>query len=151
MISTFIGSFLRGLLLILIIDFILFAGMMANYFNFLEIKEYFNPIFVDNQSYTLILLLAFPIGYMFAYEPFNKIFTRVYLALLLIFSLTFIETIGYMAGSFIFSKKSTIEINQRKLEGEILYIGRKYLYFREDLSEKILKFEKELINNKTET
>ena len=78
MIATFIGSFLRGLILILIIDFMLFAGVMANYFHLLNIKEYFNPIFVDNQIYSLILLLAFPIGYMFSYEPYNKIFTKVY-------------------------------------------------------------------------
>ena len=145
MISTFMGSFLRGVLLILVLDFILFSGVMGNYFTLLEIKEYFNPIFVDNQIYSLILLLAFPIGYMFVYKPYSSFFTKIYLALLLIFSLTFIEEVGFSVGEFIFSKKASISVNNKDLEGKILYIGREYLYFREDLSDKTLKFEKELV------
>ncbi len=145
MISTFIGSFLRGLLLILALDFVLFSAIMANYFNLLEINEYFNPIFVDNQIYSLILLLAFPIGYMFAYEPYSKFFTKIYLALLLIFSLTFIEEIGFRVGQFMFAQKAKVNLNTKTLEGEVLYVGRKYIHFREDLSDKTLKFEKELV------
>ena len=146
MITRLISSFFRGLLLILILDFILFAGMIGNYFHTLNIREeYFNPIFVDNQIYSLLLILALPVGYFFSYTSFKKSFQIIYLILLLVFSLVFIKSIGFSVGEFFFLKKDSIKINERYLSGEILYIGREYLYFRKDLSDKTLKFKKDLI------
>ncbi len=146
MITRLISSFFRGLLLILILDFILFAGMIGNYFHTLDIKEeYFNPVFIDNQMYLLIFTLALPVGYFFSYTSFKKSFQIIYLIVLLIFSLVFIKNIGFSVGKFFFLKKDNIKINEIYLNGEILYIGREYLYFRKDLSTKTLKFKKDLI------
>ena len=58
-------------------------------------------------------------------------------------SLTLVEDIGLMMGKLMFSKRASISVNQKNLDGKILYIGRRYLHFREDFSDKTLRFEKE--------
>lgn len=124
MVTKLIQSFFIGILMLLVLDYLFFAGLYSTYFRELEIKEYFNIVFVDNQIYTLLILLALPVGY---YILRSKIAQGLYILLMLLSLSTFNKYIGVEVGYLLFSDQ------------EVLYKSREHIYIRDINSTKKLK------------
>lgn len=139
--STFIG-----LVLFLILDTIFFAGIKKNYLDTLEIKEFFNPFFADNQCWLLWLLAPF-LGYGILYTKFNKTMIFFYISLLLSVFLLFLPTIGYFFGELLFYQKDKkIELFKKSvIKTDVYYVGREFVYIKSLKGDGIIKIEKESI------
>lgn len=140
-------AFIFGLIFVLILDFLLFAGMKINYFDHYGIDEYFNTIFADNQCYLLLIVTAFLFGYAMLYVRGNVFFDRIYIVLILLFALSFYAPVGRWAGELLFVKKNqSISLEHNTLTGDILYNGRYNMYLKNEGAAKATAIPKNLIH-----
>ena len=146
MIFGFFNSFLFGVILISLIDFIIFLFLKINFFNALDIDEYFNDIFVQNHNFYMILLATIPVGYLFIYSPIKKLFEKIYLLVIIIATFGFYPQIGMQIGSYFFlQKEKTITLGSTTFVADILYIGKNHIYLKRAQIEKTIKIEKNLV------
>jgi hypothetical protein len=139
MISKFIGSSLFGLILILLLDFLIFIGIKINYIDFYHMKEYYNVLFVDHQSYILLGILSIIFGYFILKKSSSKIFTIFYIILVFLSLLTFYKPIGHSIAQFMFRKDNiSFKVGSINFKGDLLYKGRRNTYiYRKDINKVI--------------
>ncbi len=131
MFAKLFNSLLFGSIFILLLDFLLFVGLKINYFDHYGIDEYFNTIFVDNQSYFLLFIISIALGYAMLYLKKRRVFDRLYIVLILIFSTTFYQPVAEAVGSFLFVEKNQkLQVLDENVTIDILYRGRNTLYLK---------------------
>jgi len=147
MINRIFGSFIMGLAFVSILDFLYFIGLKLHYFDFYNIDEYFNIIFVDNQNFYILLPLSLVVGYLLLYSPFSKIFMKIYIVSILLFASMLYEPIGKTVGDEMFVKQNQrFKVGSTVFTGDILYVGRDRVYiFRKDIS-KTIKLQKDEVS-----
>ncbi len=140
MINKIFNSFFLGSILLLLLDFLFFVGIKINYIDFYKIREYYNVLFVDHQSYILFVLFSIIFGFCFMQKKTGKIFAYIYIILVFVSCLTFFPTVGKNIGEFLFRKNNLeFKLGRFKFKGDLLYRGRKNSYiYRKDLN-KIIK------------
>jgi len=144
MIIRLITSFLFGFILVALLDFVMFIGMKLNYFDYYDIKEYFNVIFFDNQNFPIFLILALAFGYLMMYSKFAKIFDVLYIIMLLFSITTLYSSVGKSVGErFFLEKDKEISTNSTEFIGDILYRGRDAIYIKRDGVEKAIKINRD--------
>ncbi len=146
MIYRIVNSFFIGIAFVSLIDFLYFIGVKINYFDFYKISEYFNIIFIDNQNFYILLPACFITGYLTLYSRFSRFFTRVYVLIIILALASIYEPIGRYFGKLEFMQKEQFfQIGSIKFKGDLLYVGRKYIYiYRNDLSKTIKILKKDL-------
>ena len=139
MIAKVINSFVLGLIFTLLLDFLFFVGIKINYIDAHNIKVYYNALFVDNQSYILLIILSILFGYLIANKKSIKIFAYIYILLIFFALSTFYKPIGKNLAKLIFEKDNlSFKIGKISFKGNLLYKGRKYTYiFRKDINKMI--------------
>ncbi len=150
MISRVISSFLLGFIFVLLLDFLLFIGIKINYIDIYDIKVYYNPLFVDNQPYIVLFILSIIFGYFISNKKSLKIFTYIYILLIVISLSTFYEPIGKSLGKLLFEKDNiSFKVGKISFSGDLLYKGRKYTYiYRKDINKVIKLSNNELLQSK---
>ncbi len=148
MIAKILNSFFIGLIFVLLLDFLIFVGIKINYIDFYGIKEYYNTLFVDNQSYLLLIITSFIFGYLISNKKIFKIFAYIYVVLIIVSFGTLYKPIGYKIGSMVFKKSDLIfKIGNITFKGDLLYKGRKFTYiYRNDIKKVIKIKNKEDLN-----
>jgi len=136
---------LTGALLTFIIDFFLFLGIQLHYINYHEIDLYYNILFADNQNIYLWLFFTPLLGYVTLYLH-NKIALIVVGSLFFLSLLTLVPDIGKSVGETIFLQKDKILSTKKfSYRGDLLYSGRKNIYFYDYKLNKTLVFDKNRI------
>lgn len=144
MIYKVINGFVFGLAMVLMIDFLIFIGLKLHYFDALDIKEYFNIYFFDNQPFLLVGMSALILGAAMLYTPLYRWVQGFYL-LVLIGSLSALyQPVGFSLGEFFFTQKdSHFMVGSQQFKADLLYEGRRYLYIKRDGIDRTIKISKE--------
>ncbi|NLC28812.1 MAG: hypothetical protein GX780_08600 [Campylobacteraceae bacterium] len=144
MIHKTINAFVFGLTLVLMIDFLLFIGLKLHYFDALNIKEYFNIYFFDNQPFIFVGVSSLVLGFAMLYSSFFRAVQGTYIFLLLASLGTLHPTVGYALGETIFLKpNTTFEVGSIIFEADLLYEGRYNYYVKREGIEKTIVLSKE--------
>jgi len=138
-INRIFGSLFMGLIFVSILDFLYFIGLKLNYFDLYKIDVYFNTLFVDNQNFYLLIPLSLVLGYLLMHSPFTKVFMKIYIVTILLFTTIVYEPIGKTLGELVFLKKDQhYKLGSTTFSGATLYEGRKSIYiYRKDVSKTI--------------
>jgi hypothetical protein len=140
MFAKLFNALIFGSIFVLLLDFLLFAGLKINYFDHYGIDEYFNVIFVDNQPYLLLFILSIALGYAMLYMKKSKIFDRLYIVLILIFATTFYQPVAITVGTFLFAQKDQkLQLFDTNITTDIIYQGRQALYLKKSNIQKATK------------
>lgn len=146
MIEKLIGSLFFGAILVLIPDSMLFMSIKSNYLDFYEIREYYNPFFIDAQIWPLYWILSLIIGYLFFYSPFGRICQIGYGIFVAGCLLLLQPDIGRSIGESLYLQENKIiKIGSQEISGDIYYTGRQYVHFRQKGSIDTVRFSKEEI------
>jgi hypothetical protein len=144
MIYKIINGFVFGLALVLMIDFLIFIGLKLHYFDPLDIKEFFNIYFFDNQPFLLVGACAIILGGTMLYAPLYRWVQGLYLVLLIISTGALYQPIGYSLGEMFFTQKETeFILGSQRFKADLLYEGRRYFYIKRDGIERTIKISKE--------
>jgi hypothetical protein len=140
MIVKFINSSLIGFVLVMLIEFLLFIGVKLNYFDYYNIKEFYNIIFFDNNPFIITFLLMPIVGYAFLYSKYSKIVESAYIVVLFLSFTTFYSHIGKKLGESFFRKDDlNFRVGKIVFQGSLLYNGRKMIYiYRKDIDKVIV-------------
>jgi len=135
-----LGSFFLGFIFVLLLDFLLFIGIKINYIDIYHIKVYYNILFVDNQSYLILVICSAIFGYLISGKKTFKIFAYIYIFFILISLLSFYGPIGKKLGKMMFEKDNLVfKVGNTTFKGDLLYRGRALTYiYRKDIN-KIVK------------
>ena len=112
MIYKVINGFVFGLALVLMIDFLIFIGLKLHYFDALNIKEYFNIYFFDNQPFALVGLSALLLGKAMLYAPLYRWVQGVYLVLLIASISTLISLLAALWVKCFYQKRYRVCLRQ---------------------------------------
>ena len=139
MIAKVINSFVLGFIFVLLLDFLFFVGIKISYIDFYNIKVYYNALFIDNQSYILLVVLSILFGYLITNKKGIKVFAYIYILLIFFALSTFYKPIGKYLAKLIFEKDNiSFKVGDIAFKGDLLYKGRKYTYiFRRDINKMI--------------
>ena len=150
MISRIVISFILGLAFVSLLDFFYFIGIKLNYFEYYNVDEYFNILFVDNQNFPLLLLASLVVGYLLLYSKFAKFFAKIYIIVVFAFASLLYAPIGKSVGKYHFMEENQrFKLGSVVFEGHKIYEGRKIIYiYRNDL-EKTVKLLKEEVTRLT--
>jgi hypothetical protein len=142
-----INVFIIGIILLLIPDFLIFAGLKANYFDYYGIGEFYNRIFVDNNNFMLLYIGAPIVGFFFLYSPVARYFGYFYIVVILLSLIVIIDKdSGLQLGEkFFFEKNRTIRYDQKEYVVDIYYQNEKYYYIKRSEHGFIKRFPAELI------
>jgi len=126
----FIQALLSGLFFTLVYDFLLYIAIWIHYIKPQEIETFFNPFFWDNQNSIIlvssVVFLTLIIGYS------SKIIqnTLLTLCLLIVFGADLYAPFGYYLGKILLEKQTqTLKDNRYTYHGNIIFNGRKSIYF----------------------
>lgn len=146
MIEKLIGSLFFGAILVLIPDSMLFMSIKSNYLDYYEIKEYYNPFFIDSQIWPLYWGLSLVTGYLFFYSPCGRV-CQIGYGIIVAACLSLLQPdIGRSIGESLYVQENkVIKIGSQEIEGDIYYIGRQYIHFRQEGSSDTVRFAKEEI------
>lgn len=140
--SKIVMVVLSGIFFTFIADFFLFLGLKLHYIDPLQIDVYYNILFVDNQNVFLFFTLTLVIGALIFYTD-----KKLYIPILIVFYLgvlsTLFPSIGKSIGEKLFMKKDvTLHNHKFAFRGDILYIGRKTIYFFDKELDKMIELKK---------
>ena len=136
-------AMLIGFLNMLLLDFFFFLGIKLNYLDALEIKEYYNVLFADNQNVFIFIIGATVLGFFMVFLRNVKYKASLFLFGWAVSALTLINPIGYAIGEELFMKKNQdIKMVTRSFLGDIMYEGRKELFVRFKGDDTITKVKK---------
>jgi len=143
--SKIIQMILSGMFFTFICDFFLFLGIKQNYIDTNNIQIYYNILFADNQSFIIFLFFTLITGYIVMYLS-NKIALISIGTLFLLSASTLIPPIGKMTGEALFMQKNrSIKTDKFSYHGDLLYIGRKNIYFYDYELKKVIILDKNKI------
>ena len=105
-----------------------YAGIFTNYLSHYEIKEYFNPFFINNLN--LYFYFAFALFSGFAFLVDGNALRFIYLVFSIIMTLTFIPQIGIDIGNRIFfNPNAKIVINGKLEKINLIYKNKNTIYY----------------------
>ena len=143
-IYKFIMAMLVSIMQLLLFDFFFFLGIKLNYLDSLEIKEYFNPFFVDNQNIVILIISFGVLVLLNALLKSQHLKIAIFLTTWAFSALSLIPFIGYFLGESIFKQENqTIQMHTRGFKGDIMYENRKYIFVHFKNSSEITKIDKE--------
>ncbi len=135
-------SILSGVFFTFIADYFLFLGVKLHYIDPLGIEVYYNVLFADNQNFFLFILTSLVVGTLIVFTD-KKIYLPVVAAMYVAALSTLYPPIGEKTGEMLFMKKGVSLHNEKfTFKGDILYIGRKYIYFFDDELQKTIQLKK---------
>lgn len=143
MIALLIRSLFFGSLLVLMLDAIVFIAIKVNYFDYYEITEFYNVIFIDAQNLWLFFGASLLLGYLFFDSVMGKFMQIFYVVLLLGAMVTFYEPLGQtIAHQLFYHEDARLNIdNRHEVMADVYYVGRNYIYFKEKSGFQIEKME----------
>ena len=132
-----------GLFIAFIVDFFLFLGVKLNYFDFYEIKIFYNVLFADNQNFFLYFGSSILFGFIVIYVS-NKKLTIILVSLLSIIAIApLFSGIGESLGSKMFLKKDfTYQDAKHTFIGDVYYDGRTTIHFYDNDLQRIIILQK---------
>ena len=141
--SKIFQAFLSGVFFTFILDFFIFLGIKQNYIDKYDIPVYYNILFADNQNIFIFTFFTIILGYITIYLS-HKISLSI-VGLLFVLSIsTLIEPIGVFTAKIILQKDGvTLQSGKYTYSGDIYYIGRKYIYMKDDRFDKMLLLDKQ--------
>ena len=145
--SKLVQALLVGFLITLILDGLMFMGMLVNYINYYEINLFYKPFFANNQNIYLFSALSIIFGFIVTYINNDK-FSAISIGILFSLSLsTFITPIGKSLGEKLFMTKDvTLRDSKYTYNGNIYYNGKtQIIFFDKDVEKIIIIDKKDLI------
>lgn len=143
MIYKIINAFVFGLALILMIDFLLFIGLKIHYFDALNIQEYFNIYFFDNQPFIIVGASSLVLGFFMLYSPIFRIVQGFYLIFLLLSAGALYEPVGRSMGEKFFLEPNVdFKVGKINFKADILYEGRHHYHVKRKEIEKTIMLSK---------
>ncbi|MCD4668406.1 MAG: hypothetical protein K8R44_07465 [Sulfurimonas sp.] len=145
--SKLVQALLVGFLITLILDGLMFMGMLVNYINYYEINLFYKPFFANNQNIYLFSFLSIIFGFIVTYINNDK-FSAISIGILFSLSLsTFITPIGKSLGEKLFMTKDvTLRDSKYTYNGNIYYNGKtQIIFFDKDVEKIIIIDKKDLI------
>jgi len=143
--SKIVQMILSGIFFTFILDFFLFLGIKENYIDPHGIRVYYNILFADHQSLILFIIFTLFIGYVVMYLG-NKIALFIVGTLFLLSASTLLPPVGSYVGEQILMKKnSSIHTDKFSYHGDLLYSGRKNIYFYDYELKKVIILNKNKI------
>lgn len=141
-----LNAFFIGFLFVLAVIFIFFVGLKISYFDYYGITEYFNVIFADSLPWLAVLAISLLFGYLILYSAFRRFVRVIYVLVLLICTVSLHAEIGRKIGEFIFmSEPMNVKISENLgliINGRIIYVGRKTIYFLRSDTGKVINIKK---------
>ena len=143
--SKIVQMILSGMFFTFILDFFLFLGIKQNYIDPHNINVYYNILFADHQSLILFIIFTFFIGYVVMYLG-GKIALFVVGSLFLLSASTLLPPVGsYVGEQILMQKNSSIHTDKFSYHGDLLYSGRKNIYFYDYELKKVIILNKNKI------
>lgn len=141
--SRFVQAILVGVVIVFILDFFLFFGLLQNFIKPNEIDIFFNAMFVDNQNIYLLLVGVLFYGLMVMYSPFTSLTLVVLGVSAIIFLLPIMskDITKDVAKKLFMQQNVVIKVRQYMYSGDIYYQGRKNTYFYDSEAKKLVKIE----------
>ena len=141
--SKLVQALLVGFLITLILDGLVFIGMLVNYINYYEIDLFYKPFFANNQNIYIFSFLSIIFGFIVTYINNDK-FSAIIVGILFTLSLsTLIFPIGNSLGEKLFMTKDvTLKDSKYTYNGNIYYNGKTQIVFFDTDVEKIILIDK---------
>ena len=137
-------ALLTGMFITFIMDFFLFLGVKINYFDFYEIKIFYNILFADNQNLLIFFGLSFLFGFIVIYIANKKITLSLIGILILISIASLFSDIGRSLGKMMFMKKNlTYHEVKYSFTGDVYYDGRTTIHFYDNDLKRIIILQKD--------
>lgn len=144
MIYKVINGFFFGLTLVLMVDFLLFIGLKLHYFDALNIKEYFNIYFFDNQPFIFVGISSLVLGFAMLYSSFFRIVQAFYIIFLIVSVGALHAPIGQALGEKIFLEPNvSLQVGSTIFKADILYEARHNYYIKREGIEKTIILSKD--------
>lgn len=141
-----ISAFLFGFMLILPLDFLIFIGLKLYYFDFYNIKEYFNIYFFDNQPMALILIASLVFGYLILFSPLKRVLQLLYIIALCACLAMLYKPLATSFGEDIFMERDkSFQFGTLSFKGDILYRGRTFIYIKRVGIKPVVKLRKDRV------
>ena len=133
-----------GTLDMFLLNFFFFLGLKLNYLDKLEIKEFYNVLFVDNQNIIIFIIGATTLGFLLIFLRNSTIKAVLFAITWLLSALTLITPIGYSMGEYMFKKENqSIQMQTQTFKGDIMYESRDHLFVRFNNDDSITKIKKD--------
>jgi hypothetical protein len=143
--TKIIQMILSGVFFTFICDFFLFLGIYKNYIDKYGIDIYYNAFFAQNQNIILFFTLSIFLGYLIMYKS-AKISIATISLLFLLSSATLIKPLGEVAGKALFMQEDiSVKTKKFSYHGNLIYIGRKNIYFYDYELKKVIILNKNKI------
>lgn len=115
-----------------------YGGIYVNYFEFYGIKEYFNGFFGANFNLYFYAVVGLFSGVAFILA--NNFARYLYLALLIIFSLTFVPNLGIKAGQKLFFRDNArIILDGKPQFVQLIYRDKFKIYYKTKQNPEIIR------------
>ncbi len=137
-------ALLTGMFITFIMDYFLFLGVKINYFDFYEIKVFYNVLFADNQNFLIFFGFSFLFGFIVIFIG-NKKLTILLISVLTLISIApLFSDIGRSLGKMMFMKKN-LTYNEAKYSftGDVYYEGRTTIHFYDNDLKRIIILQKD--------
>lgn len=137
------GSLFFGAIFYLLMDVAFFAAVINGYLKYYGIKEYFNPIFIENQNWIAFGIGSIMLGYLMMYCRIARFFQFIYI--ITFFTVLFLqEGIGRNLGEWMFLKEG-VQIASKYTHDrayDIVFENKSRIYYKEQESELVLVLDK---------
>jgi len=134
-----------GTLHMLLLDFFFFLGIKLNYLDALEIKEFYNILFVDNQNIIIFIIGSMVLGFLMIFLRSQILKATLFMTTWAISALTLLSPVGESIGESMFKKeKQSIQMQTRAFIGDIMYESRSHLFVRFKNDNSITKIKKDI-------
>jgi len=133
-----------GTLHMFLLDFFFFLGLKLNYLDKLEINEFYNILFADNQNIVIFIVGATILGFLIIFLRSSTLKTAIFVITWSFSALTLITPIGYNMGKYLFKKDNqSIQMQTQIFKGDIMYESRSHLFVRFNGDNTITKIKKD--------
>lgn len=129
MIERFFSILILGAIFAMFPMCLFYGGIYVSYFSFYEIKEYFNSFFMQNLNMLLYGVVGVFSGVSFIAH--SNIMRYLYIIIVVLFSLTFIPSIGKEVGDRLFLKENArIVIDGKPSIVRVIYKDKYKVYYQ---------------------
>ena len=146
--TKIVQALLTGMFFTFFMDFFIFLGLKVNYIDALNIDEYYNVLFADNQNAFIFFSVSIILGYLVMYRS-NKLSLIVMVPLFLLSFSTLIPPVGRALGESMFHKSDvSLQTKKYSYTGDIIYTSRTEVLFYDVNIQKVLHIDKNKIIGK---
>ena len=142
--SKIILTLLTGMLIAFIVDFFIFLGVKINYFDYYEIKIFYNILFADNQNFLLYFSSSLVFGFIVIVISNNKLTVTLLLTLSILAIAPLFSKVGEELGRMMFMKQNvTYHEKKHSFYGDVYYDGRTTIHFYDNELQRIIILQKD--------